>query len=211
MENKKIYISILIILITIFSVFFVVQNYIINKPLLDKENNITKQDIKKEEIKTTNDLSLENSLKKYSTNSDFLKCKNIDKLDDYSCLSNIISTKIWTTKDSSFCDDMPSENTVLACKDMNLSSFAIKENDLTSCDNINDLVIEINCKLDVIIQDVINKKDISKCDILKDKEIINNCTDTSIFRLAKITKDKSWCERLEKSRQDFCINSMNEE
>jgi hypothetical protein len=93
---------------------------------------------------------------------------------------------------------------------MNLSSFALKENNIDLCNTISDNVIQNNCKLDVVANDALNKKDISKCDILTNSDIKNDCKDTTIFRLAKITKDKSRCDKLEKNRQNLCIDAMNE-
>jgi hypothetical protein len=100
MRNNKIYAFILFTIILSGLVFFLYKSNItektkinntITKSVTDNKNAVSKE-IKKDAVK--NDFSIDKTMKKYSTNIDFLKCKKETELDDYSCLNNIINTKI---------------------------------------------------------------------------------------------------------------------
>jgi hypothetical protein len=100
MRNNKIYAFVLFVIILSGLVFFLYKSNItektninntITKSVTDNKNAVSKE-IKKDVVK--NDFSIDKTMKKYSTNIDFLKCKKDAKLDDYSCLNNIINTKI---------------------------------------------------------------------------------------------------------------------
>lgn len=122
------------------------------------------------------------------------------------CLSQVITTKIYETKDLSLCDDYITDQQKESCKVSNVTIIARESKDVDQC-NVLEEAYKDSCMSEVALIVAIEEQNIGKCDVLNDV-YRENCRQNVALTLAQQTADAKWCNDLPEEQKEMCVQEV---